>query len=127
MLEQQHSFKFRGETVTVRFPNVGQLIDIESLKQLYTGGRYAIMAASNLKSMGYALDLVDSIVFFQVLCPKIKKVAGVDNLINISTELGNELIEVYKKEIYAPWYSDVLKQIYTYGSGEETKQVESEE
>jgi hypothetical protein len=48
----------------------------------------------------YALDLVDSIVFFQVLCPKIKKVAGVDNLINISTELGNELIEVYKNKIY---------------------------
>lgn len=125
MLEQKHSFKFRGETLTVNFPTVGQIIDIESLKQLYTGGRYAIMASSNLKSMGYALDLVDSIVFFQVLCPKVKKIAEVTNLIDISTELGNELIEVYKTQIYASWYSEVLKQLYEYGTGE-TKPSESE-
>lgn len=115
MLQKSHSFTFKGEKIVVNFPTVGQLIDMESLKQLLTGNRYSAMSTSNLKSMLFALDLVDAIVFFQVMCPKVKRIADIDDYAKADPIVAKELVKIYKEEIYSSWYSEVIKELYSYG------------
>lgn len=110
-LESQKACEFRGEKLIVKFPNVGQLLDMESMKQSLTSNRYGTMATSGVKSMYFALDLVDAIVFIQVLCPKVKRMLEIDNYTLMSPLAAKELIKFYKEEIL-PWYSEVSKELY---------------
>lgn len=50
MIERQKKFSIGEKTFTAQFPNVGQLIDLESLKQALTNNRYGVMAASGVAS-----------------------------------------------------------------------------
>lgn len=111
MIARSLSFTVKGEKFTVQFPNVGQLIDIESLKQAMTNNRYGAMAASGITSMYHALDAVDAIVFFQVVCPSILLFLRVKDFSSLPQETSKELVEVYKQQIL-PWYSDIMKELY---------------
>ena len=51
-IERQKKFTINGATFIAKFPNVGQLIDLESFKQALTSNRYGQMAASGVASMG---------------------------------------------------------------------------
>ena len=46
MIEREKKFKVGERTFVVKFPNVGQIIDMESLKQALTNNRYGQMAAN---------------------------------------------------------------------------------
>lgn len=111
MIARSHSFTIKGEKFTVEFPNIGKLIDIESLKQAMTNNRYGAMAASGIASMYHALDAVDAIVFFQVVCPSVLLFLRAKDFSSLSQETSKELVEVYKDQIL-PWYSGVMKELY---------------
>ena len=51
MIQRVKKFNIGEKSFTVSFPNVGQIIDVESLKQALTGGRYGVMASSGVASM----------------------------------------------------------------------------
>ena len=110
-IEKEHVATFKGEKLIVKFPNVGQLLDMEAMKLALTNNRYGSMSASGIKSMYLALDLVDAIVFIQVLCPKIKRMLEVTNYTDMEPMAAKELVEFYKNEI-VPWYSGVSKELY---------------
>lgn len=59
-LSEVKAVEFRGAKLNVKFPNVGEMIDIENLKTAYSGGRYGVMLASGVKSMIYAVDVIDA-------------------------------------------------------------------
>ena len=65
--------------------------------------------------VGSALDIVDAIVFFQVMCPKVKRIAEIDDYAKADPIVAKELAKIYKEEIYSPWYSEVTKELYSYG------------
>ena len=127
-LERQKTFTFRGEKVTVKFPNVGQMIDMESLKQSLTGNKYGSMSASGVKSMFFALDMVDALSFFEVMCPKIKRILEVKSFTEMSPEEMKPVVEVYKEHV-APWYNKLLADLYNVGenNGEQKETTESDE
>lgn len=110
-LERQKTFSFQGEKITINFPNVGQMIDMESLKQSLTNNKYGAMSASGIKSMFYALDMVDALSFFEVTCPKIKKILKVRSFTEMSPEDMKPVVEVYKEHV-APWYNNLLQDLY---------------
>lgn len=110
-LERQKTFSFLGEKITVNFPNVGQMIDMESLKQSITGNKYGAMSASGVKSMFYALDMVDALSFFEIMYPKIKKILGVKSFTEMNPEDMKPLVEAYKEHIM-PWYNKLLQDLY---------------
>lgn len=110
MIEREKSFVLKGVKLTAKFPNVGQLIDMESLKVALTGGRYGALSASGCKSMYVALDLVDAISFFSILVPQVKNMFSKE-LTSLTTEEGKELVDIFKKDI-RPWYNEIEKQLY---------------
>lgn len=109
-MERTKSFKIGEHSFTAKFPNVGQLIDLESYKQSLTNGRYGQMAASGIRSQYYALDLIDAIVFFQVVVPEVGKYFDISNYASISLEKAKPLIEVYQTEI-RPWFESTMNEL----------------
>jgi len=112
-MQKEMKFDLGGKSYTVKFPNVGKIIDMESLKQAMTANKYGSMSASGVQSMYYALDLVDAIVFFKVNMPKLVKDFEVEDLTQSDASEVGELVEVYKKQIF-PWYTEIMKNLYNY-------------
>lgn len=115
MIEREITISYNDKKFQVKFPNVGQMIDIESLKNSLTMGKYGQFAASGVKSMYFILDVVDTIAFMTVMCPKLKNfITDEDSdkdYTQMKPETVKELVMVYKKQIL-PWYSNILKLLY---------------
>ena len=115
MIEREITVEYNGKKFQVKFPNVGQMIDIESLKNSLTMGKYGQFAASGVKSMYFILDVVDTIAFMTVMCPKLKNFLTDEDsdkdYTQMKPETVKELVMVYKKQIL-PWYSNILKFLY---------------
>ena len=116
MIEREITINYSGKKFPIKFPNVGQMIDIESLKNALTGGKYSSFAASGIKSMYFILDMVDTIAFLSVMCPKLRNfiTEEEDNIdyTQMKPESVKELVNIYKKDIL-PWYSQMLEQLYS--------------
>ena len=104
MIERSKKITIGKKSCVVEFPNVGQILDIESMKQALTNNRYGIMAKSDIKSMYYALDVVDAVSFLTVVAPEVGKYFNVGNYLSLSPEKVQEFVDVYQKDIY-PWYA----------------------
>lgn len=125
MIEREIIISYNDKKFQVKFPNVGQLIDIESLKNALTGGKYGSFAASGVKSMYFVLDIVDTIAFLTVMCPKLKNFIteeedGIDYT-QMKPETVKTLVTVYKEQIL-PWYSKIMGQLYSSATNDTTEQ-----
>lgn len=109
-LERQKKFTIGKKTFTANFPNIGQLIDLESLKQALTGNRYGQMAASGITSMYYALDLVDAISFYQIVIPEVAKYYDIRNYTTLQIDDMQDLMDAYKNEI-KPWFDQTMSEL----------------
>lgn len=125
MIEREITISYNDKKFQVKFPNVGQLIDIESLKNALTGGKYGSFAASGVKSMYFILDIVDTIAFLTVMCPKLKNFIteeedGIDYT-QMKPETVKTLVTVYKEQIL-PWYSKIMGQLYSSATNDTAEQ-----
>lgn len=127
MIEREVAINYKGKKFIIKFPNVGQMIDIESMKNALTGGKYGSFAASGIKSMYFVLDIVDTIAFLTVMCPKLRNFVTEEedevDYTQMKPETVKELIDIYKKDIL-PWYSKILEQLYS--SSNESIESENE-
>ena len=109
-MEVSTKVKFDDKIYIVKFPTVGQLLEIESLKQALSNGNYAIMAASGVKSMALALDIIDSVAYFSVLIPDLKKSLSVSSFMDLDALTAKKLTISYKKDFYK-WYEELEKEM----------------
>lgn len=129
MIERQKKFSIGDKTFIVNFPNVGQLIDLESLKQALTNNRYGVMAASGVASMYYVLDIVDAVAFFQVCVPAVAKYYNVKNYTSLSPENVKNFVDAYQNQI-KPWFDKTmleLKGVESHGGNEIENGIDSKE
>lgn len=110
MLERTKKFSIDGKSFTANFPNIGQIIDMESLKQALTGNRYGAMASSGITSAYEALDIVDTIAFLQICVPEVSRHYDIRNYADLPADKMNKFLEAYRKEI-RPWYENVMKEL----------------
>jgi len=89
-MERQKTFKIGERQFVAKFPNVGQIIDLESFKQALTNNRYGQMAMSGIASMYFALDLVDAIAFYSVIVPEVGKYFDISNFAAIPLDKAKE-------------------------------------
>ena len=109
-LQRQKKFKIGEKVFVANFPNIGQIIDLESLKQALTSNRYGQMAASGIASMYYALDLVDAIAFYQIVVPEVAKYYDIRNYASLSVDKSKDLVDAYQQQI-KPWFDKTLNQL----------------
>ena len=110
MIERSKKFTIGKKSFVIEFPNVGQIIDIESMKQALTNNKYGIMAQSNVRSMYQALDIVDAVSFLSIVAPEVAKYYNVGNYMTLSPEKVKEFVDAYQRDI-APWYLKTLEEL----------------
>lgn len=125
MIERSIKFTIGKKSFIAEFPNVGQIIDIESLKQALTSNKYGQMAVSGIQSQYFALDIVDAIAFYQICVPSVAQYYDISNYANISLDKATELINAYQKQI-RPWYERVMKELRSVAEEDESKSTDNE-
>ncbi len=97
---------------TVKYPNVGQILEIENRKQVLSDGKYMQMVMPpRTHAMRYATNLIDAIAHFSVLIPELTKDLSVGSYQDIDAITGKALIDVYVKE-FSPWYEALVRIMY---------------
>lgn len=109
-MEKVKKFTIGQKQFFAKFPNVGQIIDLDAMKQALSGNRYGSMAASGLASAYYALDLIDAISFYQIVCPEVGRYYDIHNYAELELEKVNDLVTVWKEQIQ-PWYIETMDEI----------------
>lgn len=102
-LPREITIKLENNTFTIPFPNIGQIMDIESKKTAYSLGQYGKMLGGNLISSNLATDLIDMVAVFQVLVPTMSEQLRVDSLFTLDPLKAKEFLSVFRKEV-SPWY-----------------------
>ena len=123
MIERSKKITIGEKSFIVNFPNVGQMIDIESMKQSLTGNRYGSMASSGIASMYLALDIVDTIAFLTICVPDIAKYYNIIDYSSLSSDKINTYVTVYKEQIL-PWYNKILMELR--GITDDSEETKSE-
>lgn len=109
-----------GNDYIVKFPNVGQLMDIESLKMALTNNNYSEWAFSGLKIHIFQLDVADAIAYLSVLIPELKNDLGLKNWRELDALRSKKLVEEYKRT-FIPWFKPLLDEL-TLPEDEQPKQ-----
>lgn len=110
VLQRQKKFTIGNKSFIANFPNIGQIIDLESMKQALTNNRYGQMAASGVISMYYALDLVDAISFYHVVVPEVAKYYDIKNYASMELDRIKDLLDAYQKDI-KPWFDETMNEL----------------
>jgi hypothetical protein len=97
----------------VKFPNVGQLSDIEVLKGSISRGLYGAMQSNSTIDSGFALDLVDMEAYFTILCPQLIKDLKVDSFRELDLTDAIDLREVFVDQLlpFIKQWRDIIAEI----------------
>lgn len=126
-IQTQKSINILGNDYIVKFPNVGQLMDIESMKVALTNNNYTDMAFSGLKVHVFQLDLADAISYLGTLAPDLLKNLEIKNWRELDALRAKKLVDVYKKE-FIPWFKPILDELTKIeGTDDEPKSKKSTE
>lgn len=100
--------EIKGNAYTIKHPNTGQFIDIQSMKAKLTEDNYGSLKGDY--NSDYAKILVDMIATFSVLLPELKKDLNVPAFLGLSLLESREILDPYI-ETYLPWitlYLDIV-------------------
>lgn len=112
-LSQALVLTIAGVKYTIKYPNVGEMLEIDNKKMLLTNGQYGEYLASPVmtKSLRFVLDLVDALSHFSVLIPGLTNQLKVESYMQIDVVTGKELVKVYR-DSFTPWYEELMKYIH---------------
>jgi hypothetical protein len=87
----------------VKFPNNGQIIDMETMKINLTKDTHRSMLFNVTASAERAYLTVEAIVTFSVLIPKLKDDLVVKSLLDLDPYQSKQLVKAYSEQFY-PWF-----------------------
>lgn len=112
-----------GNKYPISFPNVGQMMDIEAFKMLYTKNKYIQLSMSNLKAHTFLLDMADAISYLSILIPKLQKDLDIKDWWELDPHEAKKLVVVYKEQ-FLPWYLPYLKELYKFDAKEDKDETD---
>lgn len=110
-MQETLEFNIKGNSYTLKFPNVGDFRKIESLKQVLSNGMYSQLVGTMTKQSQHAADIVDIEAMFTVLAPEmIEKELESRSFGSLGMKDFQELHTAYMEQVI-PWWNDNLKAI----------------
>lgn len=104
-LPRQIEVAVNSNVYNVKFPNSGEIMDIELLKLQITNGRYDTLKFSiNPMFQAQALK-VDAVAFFNIMVPGLKKDLTTKSLFDLEEEQLNVIVKQYE-DVVLPWYEE---------------------
>lgn len=107
----------------VEWPTIQQMIDIESMKLMLSKGRYTDMIMTGTVWMQRALNYIDLIAYFSILCPKLLKNLKVDIRSIEVSDAHKGLLKVYQDQ-FLPWWNEYEEMISKLDEPEEENKKE---
>lgn len=110
-LTRELTVKLDRNTYIVKYPNIGQLMQIESMKMLYSGNAYGSMIRTRTKSSERVLDLIDMVSHLTVLMPELNDdIIGAKSINDLDIVKAQPFLDLYKKQIQ-PWLEQWDKEL----------------
>jgi len=97
-----------GNTYVIKVPTPGDMIDIERMKMILSGGYYSEMIRTNTLSAQESLMIIDIQSHFSILCPELMKDIKCEDVRKLYIEDYKELRDIYVNQ-FLPWWNDWLK------------------
>jgi hypothetical protein len=104
----------------VEWPTIQQMIDIESMKLMLSKGKYTEMIITGTVWMQRALNYIDLIAYFSILCPGLVKDLKVDIRSLEVSDTHEGLLKAYQNQ-FLPWWNEYEKMIKKLDEPEEEK------
>jgi hypothetical protein len=114
MYQTTTKVKIDKEVYDVGYPNVGQQLAIEALKELLSNNKYAQLAATGSKTALQLLDFIDAVSYFTVLIPAIKEKIDLKNFTSADPVFQRKLSKAYLKynsEFVIPMEQEINKEL----------------
>jgi hypothetical protein len=109
-LSKKITIKIQENEYEVSFPNNGQLIDIEVMKQgLSKGTQDSLLSGLGINA-NLAWMTIEMIATFTILIPDLIKSLRVENLLELDPMQSKELRKVYV-DVYYKWYNEWMAEI----------------
>lgn len=99
----------QGQKFTLKYPTVGQYIDIKVLETKLAQGTASQLVAGTPAQLD-AFLFITTYAHFAVLCPELMSQLKVKSLLDLSIDDFEELSEIYLKEIQ-PWLDSAKKEM----------------
>lgn len=106
-----------GNVYELTFPKVGQFIDIENRKILYSNKQYANLTKQGFITSNLAAEMIEASAYFTTLIPDLEKNLKVNNLFELEVENMVSLLKIYRKS-FLPWLNEWLKAINEFNKEE---------
>lgn len=118
-MQETLEFKIKGNSYTLKFPNVGGYKQVQINKQLLSGHTYKSLAQTMYVGSQIAADIVDIEAVFSVIAPeKFFK----DLECNSISEMGildlGELRKAYREQV-VPWWNEIERALSLYDENPE--------
>jgi hypothetical protein len=101
-------FEVKGNTYTIKVPTAGDMIDIERLKMILSGGYYNEMMRTTTISAQESLLIIDIQACFSILNQKLMQDLKCEDIKKLSIEDYRVLRTAYM-ENFVPWWNNWLK------------------
>jgi len=105
-MQTSKAIEILGKTYEVKYPNVGQKLQIENVKLLFTDGNYGDLARSRHNTALELLDLVDAVAYFSILIPEIASNLSIQDFLNMDVKRSKAYIKAFKKQ-FSPWFDEL--------------------
>jgi tRNA-dihydrouridine synthase len=109
-LKKTITIKVKENEYEVKFPNNGQLMDIESMKQVLSKGHMDSMLISRNAQSNLVYITIDMISTFTILIPGLIKDLRVDSLLDLDPIETKELRKIYVEQ-YHEWFNKWMDEI----------------
>lgn len=96
-----------NKVYALSIPNVGQLMEIESMKMSLSNGQYGAMARANTKASVFTLDLIDAFATFRALIPTL----NLGSFLDLSPEKSKTIVKEYRSK-WLPFIQEEEKKWY---------------
>lgn len=113
-----------GNTYIAKFPNVGQFIDIQTIKAKLTEDKYETFKLLSRDGL-FATIFCDTIATFNVIIPQLQEDLNKSGLLDLDLDKMIELSMIYKDH-YLPFYEKVMGEINSKEEAKQSKEAVSE-
>lgn len=100
-----------GISYVANYPNIGQKMEIEQRKIIFSNGMYGSLTFSSSLAANRMLNIIDAYAYLSVCCPELGKGMTVEAFQQLSEQSGVALYEAYSKD-FRKWYDEIEKNLW---------------
>ena len=101
------TFDLKGNSYTIKVPEIGNMIDIERLRMVLSGGYYFEMLKNSTFTSQESLMVIDIQATFSILCPQLMEDLKCSDIKKLDAKDYRELRKVYVEK-FIPWWNNWL-------------------